>query len=189
MSDWESKRRRLNHDVLKNQFLQSLSRIIRILEGRIDENGLPKDMCQKLSVAWNSLNTEAQKLLDSAEDEMSPATWFLQYPLNQLNMVDRAWMETLLVSEFKLSSDLTLSETRLLLNDIHLSYRKLLSSLALLEDNKPKAKTHREVIDTEALIYALELYEKCQQLSNQLSKLSSQDVMNVLSKIGHVTSI
>lgn len=191
MTNWESRRRRLNHDILKNQLLQSLSRIIRILEGRTRENILLTELCQLFSTTWRHLNMEAQNLLDSAAYEMSPASWFLQYPLNQLNSIDRIWMEELLISKWKRTSDLSesLNETRLTLNDIDLYCKTLFLNLTLLETDNSQTKIYHEAINTEALTCALTVYEKCQHLSYRLTSLASQDVINVLSTISHATNI
>jgi hypothetical protein len=85
MSNWAIQRARFNHDKLKNQFLQSVVRLVRALEARTLDQEFVDDFICQLPSNWAKLETKALDLLDRAESETGPPAWFRTYPLSRLN--------------------------------------------------------------------------------------------------------
>jgi hypothetical protein len=189
MTEWASQRARFNHDRLKNQFIQSVARLIRALEGRTLDQEFVDEFLSRLSAAWSELETEALDLLDRAESETGPSAWFRYYPLNRLSNDDRLWMEALLTRKWRAHSDprATVSRARDLLADVREHCRKLASisydSRTARFPQKEANKCHQaDVGNGELLGSAVALHGAGQRLSEVFHQLSSGDPIQFLAR-------
>jgi|ERR1017187_185526 hypothetical protein len=105
MSDWTGQRARFNHDRLKNQFLQSVARLVRALEGRTRDEDFVAEFLTKVPDSWEELEREALDLLRRADVESGPSAWFRCNPLSRLPVEDRRWMEASLSREWHCRPD------------------------------------------------------------------------------------
>jgi hypothetical protein len=176
MVDWTTKRQHLNHDCLKNQFIQSVNRFIRTLEGRVIDEGFAEIFISHLSSTWSVLEAEILELISRLEEDGGPADWFKQLPLTRLRLEDLSWMQSLLRSEWQKqgSTRVTAARVRSAASLVKMRCCQLEQTFASVY-GKPMA-------ERELLGYAVTLHQACQNLSFELSKLSIEDPINTLAK-------
>ena len=89
---WVRDKARINHDVLKNQVLQSVSYLLRVLEGRVEDVSYLRVFLRREVPRWAVVRLELNELIDRFEFQMSPARLFDESPLNLVPEHDREWM-------------------------------------------------------------------------------------------------
>jgi hypothetical protein len=92
---WPTEKARLNHDVLGNQVAPAVSYLIRVLEGRVEDESAVRLFVTGEVVQWESLERDLRAVINGFEHEMSPGRMFESAPLNVVSDEDKAWMTAL----------------------------------------------------------------------------------------------
>lgn len=94
--NWSRLRSILNHDWLKNEYLKNLDGLIlRMQTSSLFDANIASEMQAYLST-WERKHSEIEKLLNLAEDNLSPSTLFYKEPLNRCSAGHRSWLEPLI---------------------------------------------------------------------------------------------
>ena len=101
-SNWQTRRNKFNHDWLKNKFLNSFSDFIEQLKKRDPDLVRLSEFLAADFPAWESHRREAQRIVQSFEDSMSPRRFFNYSPLNRCDDETQEWLGDL-VHELGLS--------------------------------------------------------------------------------------
>lgn len=101
ISDWDIRRKKFNHDWLHNQFLRRFNDFIDQLQKSKSEKSKPElvrvsAFLEKDFPAWKSQLQEAQWIVQSFEDCMSPQQLLSSSALNRCNDETREWLGHLL---------------------------------------------------------------------------------------------
>ena len=92
---WQARRNKFNHDWLKNKFLNSFDDfIVELGESRLDITRL-SEFLEKDFVAWESRQQDAQWIVESFEDSMSPRRLLEALPLNHCDDETHVWLGNL----------------------------------------------------------------------------------------------
>jgi hypothetical protein len=188
MSNWAIQRARFNHDKLKNQFLQSVVRLVRALEARTLDQEFVDDFICQLPSNWAKLETKALDLLDRAESETGPPAWFRTYPLSRLNSEDRLWREDSLTREWRAHGSMSaaVDHGREALNEAREQCRKLeeaFLSPRLSKGRVAKKRREEDCSNQELLDRAVGLHQSCQRLGESFHALVPDDPIRVLKAI------
>ena len=70
---WERRRLDLNHDRIKNEYLQTLGSWVNVLAGTVSRDDLERTYVHETLPKWRALEQEAKALLLEAEHVLSPA--------------------------------------------------------------------------------------------------------------------
>lgn len=183
MINWNSRRARLNHDRLKNQFLQSLARLIRVAEGRVVGDDLLHECGDDLAAARAALMEEGGNLLKTAQTQTGPVTWFDRGPLINLDREDREWMLALLLEDWNKFSDFQacLKASKELLRQLDCLTRELLSAIQRTLPSDQLTSNCRLKQDIRA--QADELYGISLQLTTILSRLDHGDALQTFARM------
>lgn len=96
MCEWQRLRSSLNHDWLKNEYLTNLDGlIVRLQASKSVGTGVDKEMQAYLSV-WKRRHPEMVNLINTAEDCLSPRTFFDRNPLIHCLPEHRTWLDPLI---------------------------------------------------------------------------------------------
>ena len=80
-TDWQSRRNRFNHDWLKNKFLLSLERLVKIAEDKIEDEDYANRFLAGGLPGWKQEEESARELIESFEQSMSPRVYLDREPL------------------------------------------------------------------------------------------------------------
>ena len=83
-AEWQSKRNRFNHDWLKNQYLLALSKLVNILDDRIEDADFVSEYLNSGFRIWEREFPEAILLVDQFTASMSPRVLFGQTHFSKL---------------------------------------------------------------------------------------------------------
>ena len=117
---WESRRARLSHDQLKNELVPMVSRLTRVIEGRVDAPGCLDEFVSSGCVRINNFCAEIEDLLSAVENEASPKVFFKLEPLNACPPEIMEWLPDLLHDDWIQSKDIPkrLATVRLAVSDV-----------------------------------------------------------------------
>ncbi len=186
MNNWETKRARFNHDRLKNQFIQSIIRLIRVLQGRIVDKDFIENFVQNILSRWNELESEALELLNMIEKQPIPVAWFQEAPLDQLTLVDRRWMEALLSDKLlpQLDMNQAIQRTYQLVHDVGEKCQAIIEMFRKMQRYGDTDQNDDGLLHTynAALLQCVfELYYSCQELSDSFQSLArTDDVISII---------
>ena len=95
--EWQTRHKKFNHDWLKYKFLNSFDNFIVQLqkERKPDLTGVSKFLAEDFPT-WKSHRQDAQWIVESFEDKMSPQQLLNSIPLNRCNGETREWLGYLL---------------------------------------------------------------------------------------------
>ena len=89
--EWQTERSRINHDWLKNKFINNLYSLARYPEDTYTWKNTKANFEQ-----WDEQIGKLQTLVDTIEYAMSPARLFEQPPLDKISDCHKSWMVPLL---------------------------------------------------------------------------------------------
>lgn len=93
---WQSKRSKLNHDWLKNEYLKNLDGLIVQMGSSRSLDATKERQMRAYLSSWKSKHSEVEDLLDSAEDKLSPRSLFESEPLIHCSPENKAWLAPLI---------------------------------------------------------------------------------------------
>ena len=187
MREWAIQRARFSHDRLKNQFLQSVVRVIRALQGHTVDDEFVEKFLQRLPTLWDELNMEAMALLRRAEFEAGPHAWFHVYPLNRLEQADRSWMEALVTAAWRARREIAVEvdHVRIVLTEISTICQEMRDSwLGMIgthgEAGSEGPKREDGGTSSSLLDAAVLLHFRCQDLCDAFYKFRPESAIRVL---------
>jgi hypothetical protein len=89
---WQRRRSEFNHDWLKNRFIPALSRLLNLLDRRIDDPALEVSFATNVLLEWDAHRNEAFTLPNDFEVEMTPRILFEQPPLSYCDEEKKQWL-------------------------------------------------------------------------------------------------
>ena len=89
---WQARRSSLNHDWLKNEYVQALGRWRRVLDNEIEDPELEKRFLGEVLPCWEYHVDQAVALTSDFEGQMSPRALFAQEPLARCDAATRDWL-------------------------------------------------------------------------------------------------
>ena len=135
-SEWQILRNKFNHDWLKNKFLNSFNDFIEQLQRRDPDLVRVSEFLTEDFSAWKSRRQDAQRIVQSFEDSMSPLRFLICAPLNRCDDETREWLGNL-VHELWLSR-YSVKEKAKESQDALVEVNKLYEEIALeLEQSSP----------------------------------------------------
>lgn len=176
---WQADKARFNHDLLKNQFITAIGKLVRLLRGQVQEEDYIPHFASVILPSWLRLRAQALDLLRRFDCEMSPVRLFSVEPLSHLSREDREWMSKLLEECWSSSPKrLEFAENvEAAVSAVDEQYELLLGSLtsAVAGDvPEPSAGGGGESPQAGHLAEcAEEFYRRCSHLSDLFSQLSS----------------
>ena len=99
--NWQTERSRINHDWLKNKFINHLNSLAKLPDDRKAREEVAGNMMQ-----WDEQISKLRNLLDTVEHDMSPARLFEQPPLCRLADQHKQWMVPLLHRHWSEKNDI-----------------------------------------------------------------------------------
>lgn len=99
--EWQGVRSRVNHDWLKNSFINHLKSLANLPEDRHTRKVVAGNMDE-----WLPHIEELQRLIDTIEYDMSPARLFEQAPLSGISEQQKAWICPLLHESWRKKNDI-----------------------------------------------------------------------------------
>jgi hypothetical protein len=168
---WQADKARFNHDLLKNQFITAIGKLVRLLRGQVQEDDYLQHFAAVILPSWLKLRAQALNLSRRFEDEMSPVRLLSVEPLSRLGPEDREWMAGLLLECWTSSL-----KTRKLANSmedaisaVDEQYDLLLGSLtSVVESGGQSPQAAGPLAEC-----AEEFYRRCSHLSDLFSQLPS----------------
>lgn len=129
---WESRRARLSHDQLKNELAPMVSRLSRVIEGRVDAPECIDEFLSSGCVRIMIFCTEIEALLSAVENEVGPKVFFSLEPLNGCPPDIMEWLPDLLHDDWVQSKDIPkrLATVRLAVSDVLRALEVLRSDLS-----------------------------------------------------------
>jgi hypothetical protein len=88
--EWQAGRNRFNHDWLKNKFLLSLDRLVKIAEDTIEDDEYASRFVSGGLLNWAREEATARELIESFEAVMSPRVYLDREPL--CRSTPREWL-------------------------------------------------------------------------------------------------
>ncbi len=164
---WEVRRTTLNHEELKNQFLNRLAAAVKAARAESEGERVRRFIAEDLS-QWPVIDEEASWLLTNFEKEMSPRTLFLGPPLSSCSDATKAWLGDALeqVWQIRTGHREAIDKASSALADARASFLRLEQ-----RDTDALALCGRSASPM-SLAEALESFEEaCRRLSAGLSKL------------------
>lgn len=194
MTTWATRRMRFNHDHLKNGFLQSLSRLIRALEGHTDDSEFVQSFLGRLADIWSAIQREASDLLVGAETHSGPRDWLQLYPLSLLSSEDRTWMQQLLLREWTVRSNIRerVQHARQMLTEASEQCQRLEAAHDALRKTENQCASEDGQSWNgcrELLRCAIKLHAACQQLSLAFQELAPEDPITALGRLDEAQCI
>lgn len=168
---WQADKARFNHDLLKNQFITAIGKLVRLLRGQVQEEDYLRHFAAVILPSWLKLRAQALDLLRRFQHEMSPVRLFAVEPLSRLSPEDREWMTGLLEEcwSSSLKTQKVADNMEEAISAVDEQYELLLGNLTSVvagADPSPQA--------TEPLAEcAEEFYRRCSHFSDLFSQLSS----------------
>lgn len=96
MERWQRKRCAVNQDLLKNQFMPALAKLINVLDGRVVDPTFHPAFLKRLQEEWDGLHADVDDRLRSFEKEMSPRRLFERLPLANCSPQVAGWLPCLI---------------------------------------------------------------------------------------------
>lgn len=96
MEDWQHRRSRLNHDWLKNRYLNGLDGFLALLSSSTTSSEMLTEFVRYDFSEWEKRSREAGDLIWSFVQEMSPRSFVMLPPLCLLPVETQRWLGTLL---------------------------------------------------------------------------------------------
>ena len=93
--DWQQRRSRFSHDLLKNEYLPALSRFLNILNDRIEDEVFERSFVTDVFPRWESRNADVSVLIEEFEVEMSPRCLLDRLPLLRRRTQHEPWLSNL----------------------------------------------------------------------------------------------
>jgi hypothetical protein len=93
---WERERARVSHDLLKNEFIPLLSKAIRIIQGKVQDDGFEATIPDKVLGMGAELSISVSTILDSMATSISPAAYLDCPPLSNLDEDSKEWLSELI---------------------------------------------------------------------------------------------
>ena len=166
LSDWQTRRNKFNHDWLKNKFLNSFDDFTVQLKKSDPDLVRVSEFLEKDFPAWESRRQDAQWIVQSFEDSMSPRQLLESSPLNRCDDETRAWLGHLVyglrLSRYPVKNKV--QESREALRAVNKLYEKLTYEL---EQSRPIKLTKLTSLRPQFC----ELKEAYEALSKTLSDL------------------
>lgn len=91
-SDWQSRRREFNHDLLKGKYIPDLDRWVNVLRGLIENEAFQDNFLANGFPRWEEIRTMALALGREFEEQMSPNCLLRLAPLSGLPRPVSAWL-------------------------------------------------------------------------------------------------
>lgn len=182
MTEWNNRRSRLNHDLLRNQLIQSLLRFRRVCDGFIGGEGIVDECRSQVERALSMVVDEAGEVLATASKYCGPNEWFERPPLNMLPAEDRTWMLAVLQDEWAAfrGFNTNLEGTQSLLSEIR-NRRKSLRDTAAAQNARMSGQPPGKESDLAEAVAGL--YEKCRSFSSMLTALNYGDALNTFARM------
>ena len=127
LSDWQTRCNKFNHDWLKNKFLNSFDDFTVQLKKSDPDLVRVSEFLEKDFPAWESRRQDAQWIVQSFEDSVSPRQLLESSPLNRCDDETRAWLGNLMhglrLSRYPVKSKV--QESRDALRTVNKLYEKI----------------------------------------------------------------
>jgi hypothetical protein len=94
--DWSWRRQRFNHDWLKNQYLTSLTHLVSIGQGQVEDPVFVQHFVDRILPQWLGRKKEVLELAATFENQMSPRTLFCSEPLASNAGMQQPWVADLI---------------------------------------------------------------------------------------------
>lgn len=179
MTNWALRRARFNHDRLKNEFMQSVLRAVRIFEGRVRDDCFIDTFFEELNYKWNTLLLEAKYLSLHAPRGVGVQSWFSEYPLCLLSRSDKVWMSEVLEREFWLIDRTVKKLSRLTQCLDATDHAVKVLTKTYTEFRRSPPKTSLLAINS-LFDAAMHLYQCCYNMSDSISMLAADPPIAVL---------
>src|SRR6185295_1665644 len=95
MRDWNERRAKLSHDLVKNRIIPATSRMLNIVGGQIEADPI-ETFDASITIVWAEANPSLRLLFESAESELSPRNQFLVEPLINCPLSTMEWLPELI---------------------------------------------------------------------------------------------
>lgn len=158
-SEWQAGRNRFNHDWLKNKFLLSLDRLVKIAELRIDDEEYASRFIAGGLLDWERERETAAELIESFEESMSLRTVLDREPL--AGSLYREWLRSVvhILWQSRIGITALLEPARQRLSAADWAYTAL--SQCIGRQREQKGCTRVECCRSELI----EFREKCRELA------------------------
>ena len=135
-SEWQIRRNKFNHDWLKNKFLNSFNDFIAQLQKRKPDLTRVSEFLAEDFPAWKSHQQDAEWIVQSFEDSMSPRRLLSRSPLNRCGNETQEWLGNLIheLWIFRNSVKEKAKESQDALISVNELYEKIVSEL---EQSRP----------------------------------------------------
>lgn len=95
MRDWNERRAKLSHDLVKNRLIPATSRMLNIVSGQIEADPI-ETFDTSITIVWTESNPSLRCLFETAESELSPRNYFLVEPLINCPPSTKEWLPDLI---------------------------------------------------------------------------------------------
>lgn len=167
---WQTCRSRLNHDWLRNRFLNRLNAFIMRLQSEVkDDEAIRRFLAEDLR-EWPDRAASLRRLVDSFEAAMSPASLVNEPPLCRLDAAVREWLAEVahLAWLSRLPVELWIESASAELDQAAALYTRLSAAGEDANDAESRPRLAAEFQEFEA---------KCRRLSEALSKFPTKIVV------------
>jgi hypothetical protein len=162
---WQSRRNQFSHDWLKNRYNPALVNYLRLLEGLVEDVEFEEEFLSKHFPEWEMMRLEAQDLVNTFPQEMSPLALFHVLPLIRCDDETKEWLGSMLHSLWatKYAVEDLMDKASQAILQVDICYYELKRALPDSSNNSTEALR---------LLYEKfsELYSCCQQLGNMFSR-------------------
>ena len=143
---WQQRRSRLNHDWLKNQYLQALGRWLNILDGHVRHRETERTFIVSVLPQWESHCPEVRELIDDFPKSMTPARLFEIEPLCRCDVDTIRWLPPIVdqIWRARYKVDECVAEARLALDEASAAYRSLSRGIRACGDHAPVAELRKK---------------------------------------------
>ncbi len=93
---WQHRRGAFNHDWLKNQFLPALGKLLRVLDGDVEDPDFERDFPDQVLGQWAGRASEAAALARECPEVLSPRTLVEDEPFAKCPPARRTWLAELI---------------------------------------------------------------------------------------------
>ena len=169
-SEWQTRRNKFNHDWLKNRFLNSFDDFIAQLKKSDPDIVRVSEFLAEDFPEWKSCRQDAQWIVESFEDKVSPRQLFDCSPLNRCDDVKQKWLGNLVHTLwlFRFPVRKKAKESQEILASVNELYEKIAYEL---EQSRPIQLTQLIVLCSQFC----ELRETYENLSKSLSNLPRRE--------------
>lgn len=95
MRDWNERRAKLSHDLVKNRIIPATFRMLNIVGGQIEADPI-ETFDTSITIVWTESNPSLRSLFETAESELSPRNYFLVEPLIHCPLSTKEWLPDLI---------------------------------------------------------------------------------------------